>query len=144
MINKGALQQRSCRMVAFDGNFAHVKPDAAAHGRARHVTGNQLEKNKTKKGAKKIGSLFQKKIPRLQHPEVNSRRPGRFEVRLGASRKKRIIPNQTSLLRQPQVCSPDKSLLGFLSPSFTQMWCSASQPSLYSSRAKVYCFFFFF
>lgn len=30
-------------------------------------------------------------IPRLQHPEVNSRRPGRFEVRLRASRKKTLI-----------------------------------------------------
>ena len=28
---------------------------------------------------------------RLQHPEVNSRRPGRFEVRLGSEQKRRVI-----------------------------------------------------
>lgn len=72
---------------------------------------------------------------------MNSRRPGRFEARLGASRKKSTIPNPTPLLRQPQVCLPDAKSgpLGFYSPNFTQVWSSASQPSLYSSRAKVYC-----
>lgn len=135
MMNKVALQHCLGRMVVFDGNFAHVKPDAVAHGRARHMTANQLRKNKTKQKTWTENRLTVPKIPRLQHPEVNSRRPGRFEVRLGASRKKSIIPNQTSLLRQPQVCSPDaKSVLVF--PPFTQMWCSASQPPLCFESCK--------
>lgn len=37
-------------------------------------------------------------IPRLQHPEVNSRRPGRFEVRLRASRKKSVTLYKIFLL----------------------------------------------
>lgn len=139
MMNKVALQHCLGRMVVFDGNFAHVKPDAVAHGRARHMTANQLRKNKTKQKTWTENRLTVPRNPRLQHPEVNSRRPGRFEVRLGASRKKSIIPNQTSLLRQPQVCSPDAKSVLLVFPPFTQMWCSASQPSLCSSRAKVYC-----
>ena len=52
MINKVAVQRRPCRMVVFDRNFAHVKTDAATHGRARQMTGKPLQNNKpkTKKG----------------------------------------------------------------------------------------------
>lgn len=113
MINKVALPRCLCRMIVFDRNFARrCRARACPTSDGKSITEKE---NKNKKRAK--NRLTVPKIPRLQHPEVNSRRPGRFEVRLGASRKRSIIPNQTSLLRQPQVCAPDaKSVLLVFSP----------------------------
>lgn len=88
-------------------------------------------------------------IPRLQHPEVNSRRPGRFEVRLRASRKKTLILFKKlfpcSLV---QVCRPldaiSLPLFAFftlLTPSLSRSHTRSCSVSLrhrfYLSHAKV-------
>lgn len=58
MMNKVVVHHSPRRRVVCDMNFAHVKPGAAAHRRAQHVAGNQLQKNRGENGLK-IVSLFQ-------------------------------------------------------------------------------------
>lgn len=84
-------------------------------------------------------------IPRLQHPEVNSRRPGRFEVRLRErARKKRLILYKIFLLSLVQVCwpldaKPSASFCSFLPLplSFTHTSPVSLRRRFYLSHAKV-------